>query len=112
MPNVSDMIAVTASPGFLHNSRQEYRRSCSTPFILVKSEMVTRENRTATARKRYHDSSRKRDRRGTELWQKLGVGGGESVIVDAEGLGTSQRGCEREHANGARALKSVTAGQD
>jgi hypothetical protein len=63
--------------------------------------MVTKKNRTATARKRYHDSSRKQDRRGTESRQKLGVGGSESAIVDAEGLGASQRGCEREHANGA-----------
>ena len=30
MPNVREVMAVRASPGFLHNSRQEYRRSCST----------------------------------------------------------------------------------
>ena len=41
MPRVSEVIAVRASAGRLHNSRQECRRSCSTYLILVKWEKVT-----------------------------------------------------------------------
>src|SRR5579871_5377402 len=48
-----------------------------------------------------------RDGRGTELLEKRGVRGGESVIVDADGLGADQRGGEREHTTSARARKRV-----
>ena len=69
--------------------------------------MVTKKNRTGPPGSATTTAAESGTGEGLSCSQKLGVGGGESVIVDAEGLGTGERGCERDHANGARALKSV-----